>query len=133
MKKIKYQAKRVTIPVANYGADHIQSENLELDSAYDRVTGVAIHRVLDSGAANADYKIGLQDDNGVIHDDTHIGSWSTAKDDGTTPNERFKTLSRDIRGAGQMQCRVKLPAQNLATALSVEFVFRIEQDQVRTS
>lgn len=133
MKKIKYQSKRVTIAAANYAADHLESEPVDLDKAYQRVTGVAIHRVSDAGAANGDYKIGLSNDNGVIHDPTHISSWSTAKDDGTNPNERFKDLNVDINGGGQMQCQVKLPAQNLATDIEVEFVFRLEQDGVRTA
>lgn len=133
MKKIKYQSKRVTIAISNYAADHLEVGNLDLDKAYDRVTGVAVHRVVDAGAANGDYKIGLQNDNGVIHDPTHIASWATAKDDGTNPNERFKEINVPVNGGGQMQCQVKLPAQNLAAAIQVEFVFRLEQDSVRTN
>lgn len=131
--KVKYQTKRVTIPAATYAAEFPANESLDLDSAYDQVVGVAIHRVVDSGVANGDYKIGLSDDNGVIHDPTHISGWATAKDDGTNPNERFKEITVDVRGAGQIQCIVKLPAQVLATALVVEFVFKLEQNRERTA
>lgn len=131
--RIKYQSKTVTIAAGNYSADYTAPDTIDLDKAYDKVTGVAIHRVVDSGVANQNYKIGLQNDNGVIHDATHISNWATAKDDGTNPNERFKELDVPIGGGGLMQTIVKLPAQNLGTALVVEFVFRLEMSQVRTS
>jgi hypothetical protein len=133
MKKIKYQSKRVVIAIGNYAVDKVAVEPLDVDKAYDRITGVAVHRVIDAGAANGDYKVGLSNDNGVIHDPTHISSWATAKDDGTNPNERFKELNVDVNGGGQMQCIVNLPAQNLLAAIQVEFVFRLEQDRVRTA
>jgi hypothetical protein len=131
MKRIKYQTKRVTVAAATYSAQHISPDVLVLDKKYSRVTGVAVHRVVDSGVANTDYKIGLQNNNEVIHDPTHIDNWATARGDGTNPNERFKELNVDINAGGDMQCQVVLPAQVLGTALQVEFVFRLEMDTTR--
>lgn len=131
MQKIKYQTQRVTIAIGNYAAEKFVSEPITLDQAYHQVIGVSVHIVNDSGVANGDYKLGLQNDNGVIHDPTHIGGWATAKNDGTNPNERFKDFTVDIRGGGQIQCQAILPAQNLLTALTVDFVFKIVQNQER--
>ena len=134
MKTVKYQTQRVTIAVGNYTDDHIESEKLDLDTDYDRVTGVSVHRVLDSGVANGDYSIGIRNDKlGEIHELTHIGGWATAADDGTNPDERFKTFNFEVKGGKQLDCRVKLPTQNLATALIVEFVIRLEKDYRRTA
>jgi hypothetical protein len=131
MKKIKYQSKTVEIAVAVYAAKKLEIGEIIPDGSYDRITGIAVHRINDAGAANANYKVGLQNDSGVVHDLTHIGNWATGKDDGTNPNERFKEINIDIKGSGNLQCMVELPAQNLATKLEVEFVIRLEQDLVR--
>jgi hypothetical protein len=131
MKTIKYQSKRVTVAADTYSAQHISPDTIDLDKSYDRVTGVAIHRVVDSGVASTDYKIGLSNDNGVIHDPAHIDNWATARGDGTNPNERFKELNVGIREGGNIGCQVVLPAQVLGTALQVEFVFRLEKDNTR--
>lgn len=133
MKTIKYQTQTVTISVANYAADHTEVEEIQLDKTYDRVTGVAVHVLNDSGAANTNYQLGLANDIGDLHELTHVGGWATGKADGTSPNERFKDFNFEIQGGGLVQCKVKLPAQNLATALSVQFVFRIEKDFKRTN
>lgn len=133
MKQIKYQSKTLTIAAAAYAVETIIPDVITLDKAYDRLTGVAVHRIVDAAAANGNYKIGLSDDNGEIHEFAHISSWSTAKDDGTNPNERYKDMSREISGMGELQFKAKLPAQTTGAAIQVEFVFRIEKDLVRTN
>ena len=132
--KYKFQRVRVTVAAAVYGADHRQVGLIDLDKSYDLFDKVFVHRVEDSGAANGDYLVGIADDNGVIHEPTHISSWATAKDDGTAPDERAKSIGEwDVRGAGQLQCFVVMPAQTLATDVLVEFCVRLKKSMARVA
>jgi hypothetical protein len=132
MNKPRYQSKTVTIAAGTYSAEYRATETIELDTAYDTVVGVAVHRIIDTAAANGNYKVMIATNNRVEHDPTHISSWSTSKDDGTNPNERFKDFNIDVRGAGNLQCTIVLPAQTLASAIQVEFVVKLIQDKKRT-
>jgi hypothetical protein len=131
MNKVKYQSKTVTVNAGTYTTEQRVVEYIELDKSYDQVVGISVHRIIDSAAANGNYKIMIATDNGTEHDPTHISGWSTAKDDGTNPNERFKELLIDVRGSGQLQCIVVMPAQTLAAAVQVEFVAKLIQNQKR--
>lgn len=119
MKKIKYQSERITVAA---GTATVDETIIEIDKAYDKITGYAVHSVSQNAADK--FSLGLVDRSGVLHDRTfendHISSTSVPM------GERYKDLNAQASGN---QVRVQIePVAALAANLVVDVVFRLESN-----
>lgn len=112
--RLKYITETVTI--ANGTAAGVVKEfPITTDNEFDKVTGYAVHII--SRGANENFRIGLTDRSGIIHDKTfendHITSTSV------NPNERYKKI--DAQAGGQ---KITVQVENI-DALTADMILDI--------
>ena len=108
--------------IANATAAGSFTVDIDLDDSYDLLTGVAVTD--DAAGLGSKYTVGLQNSAGSILDPLPIDVLGVAKEDGSTPNQRFLDLMTPIKGAKRITVTITTTAS--ATADTTVYIsFRI--------
>lgn len=125
--EVRYQTKQITV-ASSVSANTTQEDTIELETGYDRVTGIAVHEITDGSITDGYYRIGIQDQDRVYHGLTHIDNWDGGT--GVSPNDKFKKIDFEVKQSQLVTIKTNVPASP-STDLKYEIVFRLERDKVR--
>jgi hypothetical protein len=121
IKKLKYTSgSKLVLNGSISGSVH--TVDIDLDDNYDLCTGLCFG---DRGAGlGSAYTIGLQNQNGSILDPLPADAVVTAKEDGSSPNDRFLETAFAIKGAKRVTMTITLSAAATADT-TVDVTFRM--------
>ncbi len=123
MKEVFYQTE--TIGYASGQAAGTLYKEVILDSAYERVVGIAVLESKDGGIAS--YRIGIDDKDKQYISAVHKNLLMSDKAAGMTPSNRF--LPMNIKAAGhKVKIATVIPA-NLTADLEYDIVFLLQREQ----
>jgi hypothetical protein len=127
MKDFRYQYIPLTIDVAT-AIDALVSESVQLDQAFNRITGIAVTVVDDGGLGDA-LLVGARTNRKVWVDEIPVNLWNA--DSGVSPNDKY--LSVNIPFASKDVFYIQaIPLAALASDAIVYMVLRLEADLTET-
>lgn len=119
-RKFRMQPVLVTVPTGNTGA---YETSFRFVDGYDRVTGVMTQVSNNGGRAN--FRIGINDQSGVVEDPHHNQNW--VADTSTGHTERMKPMDFEADGR---RAKIVIETDEATTAeLKVELTFMLERTE----
>jgi hypothetical protein len=89
MKDFRYQIIPLTIPLAT-AANNLVEEDVELDRAFNRITGIAV-TVVEDASLGASLLVGAKTNRKVWVDQVPINLWNA--DSGVSPNDKYLSVN----------------------------------------
>lgn len=123
MKDFRYQYIPLTIPSAT-PANNLVEEDVELDRAFNRITGIAV-TVVDDGGLLDQLLVGAKTNRKVWVDQIPVNLWKA--DDGVSPNEKYLEVNIPYASKDVFWAQAT-PLTALSSDALVYMVLRLEAD-----